>query len=174
MVNGIDFCTACGATVGENSLFCPSCGAPIEGRGGEEAIREAYKEVSYRNVVWVGIFLLAASIPSIVMGLYMIIDNTAAAQIMIDIYDMVNINASDMAELIRDTGIIPLAVGLLGVAGAVLCFMHRYWWAVLVITIVVLFVGVSSLIGTFLGFLALWFVLSSRNGFDSGKEDSTS
>lgn len=165
MTDDTDFCAACGASVGKDDQYCPSCGIPVAGRAADEAIQTAYKTAVSSNITWAGVMLLIASIPSLVMGAYMIIDNAQAAQMMIDVYDAVNVNFADLAETIKDYGIIFLAIGILGIVGAAFCFMHKYWWFVLVITLVVLLVGVTTFIGVFLGFLALWFVISSRSGF---------
>lgn len=166
MTLSTEFCTSCGSKVDDNDLFCPSCGAPVSGREADQAYQEMYKAATYRSVTWAGILLLIAAIPSIIMGAYMIIDDVAAAEIIKSTYDWVTIDASELANLIMDYGIIMLAIGLLGVVGAVLCFVHKYWWAVLLITVVVLCMGVATFIGIFLGFLALWSVLSSRSGFE--------
>lgn len=165
MTDDTDFCAACGASVGKTDQYCPACGIPVAGRQADEEMQAAYKSAVSSNISWAGVMLFIASIPSLVMGIYMIVDNTQAAQLLIDMYDAVNVNFADLAEAIKDYGIIFLAIGLLGIVGSVFCYLHKYWWFVLIITLVVLLVGVASFIGIFLGFLALWFVISSRSGF---------
>lgn len=164
-----DFCTNCGKPVDpHHDVYCPNCGAPVKGGPGDIAAQAAYKEATKNTVVWAGIFLFIAALPSLILGIdYVVNDSSIATSIWNGMSDTTGISFDQLLEYVKDLGYVEVVVGIIGILGAVLCFLHKYWWAVVIITLVVLFFGVFSFIGIFLGLFAMWFVFISRDGFES-------
>ena len=164
-------CTNCGKPVDPSKdQFCPACGVPIEGGKADLERKEAMKAMMKSSVTWAGIFLFIAAIPSFILGIYAIMNDMSVAEYYIDLWkslgDAVNISVEDLANIVRDIGILGLVIGMLGMFASILCFIRKMWWIVLTIAIVTLIFGFMTFIGIFLGIFALWTVILSRKVFD--------
>ena len=160
------FCTACGEAIDpQRDMYCPKCGVPVKGGPADVQARAVYKEITKNTVTWAGVFLLIASIPSIIIGLDCVLNTSVVATKILDVYDPV-VSLQVLKDNIVMFGTVMLAIGAFGVIGAILCFKHRLWAVALIASIVLLFCGIFSFIGLFLALMAMWFLFTARDGFD--------
>ena len=150
------FCNVCGAEIDPQSdIYCPKCGAPVKGGPADIQAREMYKEVAKSTVTWAGILLLIASIPSVIVGVDCLLNNSGIATNIWNMYEPIGLSYEKLEGVVSIIGVAALAVGALGILGAVLCFKHKHWIVALIASIVLLFFGIFSLFGVFLSLLAM-------------------
>ena len=63
------YCPKCGATNGEDALFCTGCGSPLSNRAGFSGVTKSVTQTSM-DEAGVGVILLSAIIPLIGLVLY--------------------------------------------------------------------------------------------------------
>jgi len=161
------FCNVCGAEIDpQRDLYCPKCGAPVKGGPADIQAREMYKAVARNTVRWAGFLMLFASIPSLVIGLDCLLNNSAIATNIWNIYEPVGFSYETLKDGVTAIGMASLAVGAFGIIGAILCFKRRYWIVALIAAIVLFFFGIFSFLGLFTSLLAMWFLFTAKYGFE--------
>jgi len=160
------FCTVCGEVIDpQRDIYCPKCGAPVKGGPADIQAREIYKQVAKNTVKWAGFLMLVASIPSLVVGFDCLLNNSAIATNIWNMYEPIGFSYETLKGEVSTIGAASLAVGLLGIIGAILCFKRRYWIVALFASIVLFFFGIFSFLGLFTSLLAMWFLFSAKYGF---------
>jgi len=170
------FCAKCGATITDPSSFCPECGAPISGSPGDIKLKAEYKqletEVNNVRVTWAGLIILLYSVPVIIGCIFGIIyiDNVVNGLITNgDFYQWMienNVSESQVRSYLGYMFYAEIAVGLISVLTAVLCFMRKFWFVAVILCMISAIFGTLYLFGLLLGLLAFWMILSSKPAFD--------
>ena len=175
MTEDLGFCTSCGAELDPNAIYCPACGTPASTEAAAELYADAITAVAEIRASKAAIYLAIATIPSLILGIYFLFSAESLAQAALEMaektfgHDFIidnNITEEYLRGLYVTSGWALLGVAALGFLGSVLCYKKKMYWIVLMVTMVVLIAGVTTIVGLLVGILALWNIMSSKAVFD--------
>jgi Predicted membrane protein len=175
MTEDLGFCTSCGAELDPKAMYCPACGTPSSTEAAAELYADAMTAVAEIRVFKAALYLAIATIPSLILGIYFLFSADSLAQAAMDILEdtfghefIIDNNITE--EYLRSTyvtsGYALIGIAALGFLGSVLCYKKKMYWVVLVISMVVLIAGVTTIVGLIVGILALWNIMSSKVAFN--------
>jgi len=175
MTEDLGFCTSCGAELDPNAVYCPGCGTPARTEAAAEVYADGMKALAETRAFKASLFLVIATIPSLILGIYFLVSADSLAQTALEMAeDMFGhqfiIDNNITVEMLKSTyitsGCALVGIAALGLIGALLCYKKRMYWVVLIISMVVLIAGVTTIVGLIVGILALWNIMSSKSVFD--------
>ncbi|MCK9322396.1 MAG: zinc-ribbon domain-containing protein [Candidatus Methanomethylophilaceae archaeon] len=174
-----EFCTQCGAKLNSNNHFCPECGAGVPGMNPEKvkAEKEAIRESIKGRLGWAGIMILVYSVPFLIMGLYYLFDSTSIANALWNnstIHQQL-INMGWTFENLKDYlmyfGAGWLISGATGIIAAVACFKRTNYYVAMIFCLISALFAITGIFAFLLGFLAFWFIMSSKLGFKENEAE---
>jgi len=175
MTDDIGFCTSCGAELDPKAVYCPACGIPTTTEAANKAYADGMKALAEIRAFKASLYMVIATIPSLILGIYFLVSADSLAQSAIDVAKdlfgpqyLIDNNITE--ELMRDTyvasGYALIGIAAIGLIGALMCYKKKMYWIVLMISIVVLIAGVTTIVGLIVGILAMWNIMSSKVAFD--------
>ena len=177
------FCTKCGMRVSEEALYCPACGAPIEGRvdqsTGMSAQQAMENQIVSSRMNFITMLLLIYGLPIVIIGICAVISAGHVTSILI-VDDMVqeamaqySLTEADIKSAITYGGAIFAVSGGLALLSAICVHKRRYW------IVAVLGAGAASILctmsifGVFIGLMVTWMIVDMKSQFDVDKTDRT-
>jgi len=175
MTEDLGFCTSCGAQLDPNAVYCPACGTAASTEAAAELYADAMTAVAETRVFKAAIYLVIATIPSLILGIYFLLSADSLAQTAMDMLEdtfghefIIDNNVT--IEMLKDTyvtsGYALIGVAAIGFVGALMCYKKKMYWVVLIISLIILIAGVTTIVGLIVGILALWNIMSSKPVFD--------
>jgi|GEM_PF-5052498 len=175
MTDDIGFCTSCGAELDPNAVYCPACGIPTSTEAAAKAYEDGTKALAEVRIFKASLYLVIATLPSLILGIYFLTSADALAETamktLIDTFGIDFVIDNDITtDMLRDTyvtsGWALIGIAAIGLIGALMCYKKMMYWVVLIISMIVLIAGVTTIIGLIVGILALWNIMSSKPAFD--------
>ena len=175
MTEDLGFCTSCGAELDPNAVYCPACGIPVTTEAAAEVYADGMKALAEMRVFKASLYLAIATIPSLILGIYFLVSADSLAQTALEMAEemfghqfIIDNNITE--EMLKDTyvtsGYVLTGIAAIGLIGSLLCYKKRMYWVVLIISMIVLIAGVTTIVGLIVGILALWNIMSSKPVFD--------
>ena len=167
----INFCTRCGENVSPEALYCPACGAPIEGRvaaDGRTAEQVIEDRLAESRISWILMLLIIYAIPAIVAGLYLIIEKDAVASIMMadqsfsEFMTQYGMSEAQLRTYVGYIGILALVSGLSAAASGFCVYKRTYWIIAVTACAVASFLCIGSIFGFLIGLMVTWMIITSK------------
>lgn len=169
MTEDNNFCTRCGHSLSGMDKFCPECGFRVPGRNPEQEAKEieALDNALDTRVKWAGYLMLAYSIPFLIMGIWVLVDQSYIIDTLWGYYqDYAGVTEAELEEFVRYAGYMYIVSSVAGIASAVFCIKKKMFWIALVLCMVSMLTGVAGFLSLFMGLIALWIILTSKPVFD--------
>lgn len=171
----INFCTRCGENVSPEALYCPACGAPIEGRAAAdgrtpEQVLDA--RIAESRMYWILMLLIIYAIPAICVGIYLIVNKGAIANILMADQSFsqamaeYGITADALLNYLNVVGIIALISGISAAVSTALVYKRRYWLVAVSACALASFLCIGSIFGFIIGLIVTWMIFVSKDCFD--------
>lgn len=157
------YCTACGAEVGPNDTFCPSCGASVTAQ--EQAANNPVANPNAGkndNLTTIGVLIALWAAFSIIVGIWFIV----SADAILDLIHQAGVTYVDYTkDAIVLSGAIVLAGGITAAISAVCCLMRKLYPIALAMCIVSAITAFSGILTFIIGLLMAYFIYKNKWAF---------
>lgn len=168
-----NFCTRCGRSLAEDARYCPECGARVPGRNPEqvEEERQMVRTAVIRQLKWAAVAMAIYSIPFLIIGIYTAVSIDSMTDLVVNdpnfssYAEAYGLTYDEVHSYFQYASILYIVSSLCGLVSVACCWRRTHYWVALAACILSIFIGASGLLALFLGFIALWLVMTSKLGF---------
>jgi hypothetical protein len=163
-----NFCHRCGANLGEQDLFCPSCGAYSDRGANEPVMKPQGPPDGGRGARLTVSLILSAvwSIAGVLLGLWMVVGAEFMAEyswtMISDLYPSMTVG--EFVDMIVFQGWLTLGSGAAAAAAALLCYLRRHRLIAVAACIIggVLALFPTAYVGGIIAFAVAFLVYTSK------------
>lgn len=168
-----NFCTRCGCSLSDQARYCPECGARVPGRNPEqvEEEKQMVRTAVGRQLNWATALMLIYSVPFLVLGIYTAVSIDSMTDLIVNdpnfssYADMYGLTYDEVHSYFEYAAYAYIISSVCGIASAACCWKKSHYWAALVLCIVSIFTGAAGFLALFLGFIAMWMIMTAKLGF---------